>query len=306
MNDRAATRALRVLLSVVLASVLSLLIGPSSASSAMLAPIPTTSPMPDGASQSPIDIHDCDTVQIEVLPKIRWDYGRSRVEVTDTGSPSEEATIRATLLDDASLELGGKRYALLQFHWHIASEHLRNGKTFPMEMHLVHQADDGELLVVAVWIESGRRNLALAPVFDQLPVPGTPRDATVSLGRLLPRHTTSFRYEGSLTTPPFTEGVNWIVMAEPIEMRPLRSRRSRRCSPRATAENHKPSASGTWSPTWRFTAGAHQVITPIRLTTRIARSREPAPYVVVARGRRSNIRSTSHGPSRAPRPRPGR
>ena len=145
---------------------------------------------------------------------------RADVTATNTGSPDEEATVRANVPPGAFITLGGTRYDLQQFHWHTPSEHEINGRRSPMEMHLVHGAADGSLLVIGVLIEQGRTNRTLEPIFDHLPeTAGDTRDvAGVRIDKLLPHQRSSYRYMGSLTTPPFTEGVRWIVLAHPITL----------------------------------------------------------------------------------------
>ena len=120
------------------------------------------------------------------------------------------------------LRVAGVNYKLLQFHWHTPSEHELNGEKFPMEMHLVHRADDGTdiLSVVGVWIRRGKENKELKKLFANLPAqPDEHRTIShFNLTRLLPESLESYRYDGSLTTPNFDEGVRWVVLAEPIEM----------------------------------------------------------------------------------------
>ena len=101
----------------------------------------------------------------------------------------------------------------MQFHWHTPSEHEVDGERTPLEMHLVRRRADGALLVAAVFIERGRANRALGPLFRAPPAePGATREvANARLKGLLPGKRQSFRYSGSLTTPPFTEPVRFIV-----------------------------------------------------------------------------------------------
>ena len=183
---------------------------------------PARSDPTSGSSQSPIDLRRSDVTFVHRLPAIHFSYPR-RADVTlnNTGSPDEEATVRAELPPGAaSITLHRTRYELTQFHWHTPSEHEVDGRASPMEMHLVHTAADGSLLVIGVFIEQGRKNRVLKPIFDDLPeMPGETRPvAGVRIDKLLPRKTSSFRYRGSLTTPPFTEGVRWIVLARPISL----------------------------------------------------------------------------------------
>lgn len=119
------------------------------------------------------------------------------------------------------IEIGGKRYELLQVNFHTPSEHTIEGKPAPMEVHFLHGAADGELAVIGVMIEAGGTN----GLFDRL-VATAPREAgdEVSLGEaspkaLLPWHADVFyRYAGSLTTPPCSETVRWTVLKEPLEV----------------------------------------------------------------------------------------
>jgi carbonic anhydrase len=178
---------------------------------------------PQGLEQSPIDIRAEDVVVVhdDGLPALHFRYGtRVTLNVVNTGSPDPEATVRANVPAGTGwLRVEGVIYNLLQFHWHTPSEHVIAGAAFPMEMHLVHQAADGALLVVGVFIVEGHRHPELDEIFAHLPAED---DSTMvprfNLRRLLPKNRESFRYWGSLTTPPFTEGVQWVVLAEPLEM----------------------------------------------------------------------------------------
>ena len=119
--------------------------------------------------------------------------------------------------------LAGKKYELLQFHFHHPSEHLLAGKPFDLECHFVHRSAAGDLAVVGVFIKPGASNMALQPVFDAMPAKATPETkvaATVDTAALLPKSGSYFRYMGSLTTPPCSEGLTWTVFKEPIEASP--------------------------------------------------------------------------------------
>jgi carbonic anhydrase len=180
-------------------------------------PVPVT-------AQSPIDI-ETEELAEDDLPKLRFDYPRKiTLEVVNTGSPDEFATVKANVdPGESKLQVGGNWYHLLQFHWHTPGEHELDGQGFPMEMHLVHQrvgASGSEgLLVVGVWMEVDQRHSELDKIFDDLPEAGQAvlvKD--FKLRRLLPEDRESFRYQGSLTTPPFTEGVQWVVLEQPLEV----------------------------------------------------------------------------------------
>jgi carbonic anhydrase len=178
-----------------------------------------------GTSQSPIDIRSprVTFVNPSDLPALDFRYGRSAsLDVVNTGSPDEEATVRAEVTaGGGTLRVGESVFELLQFHWHTPSEHLINGKQFPLEMHLVHQNAGGELLVIGVLIRQGNEiQRPLERIFRNLPDDeGEHRlISDFNLPRLLPERHVSARYGGSLTTPPFTEPVSWIVLKQPIEM----------------------------------------------------------------------------------------
>jgi carbonic anhydrase len=128
---------------------------------------------------------------------------------------------------EARVELGGSAYRLQSLHWHTPSEHWPDGRPLPLELHLVHRrAEDGAFLVAGVLYRMGEPNRAIALVFDLLDgfdpadlAPGAPQVATARLSPagLLPVARTTYRYPGSLTTAPFTEGVSWVVFAELVE-----------------------------------------------------------------------------------------
>jgi carbonic anhydrase len=170
--------------------------------------------------QSPINLRRNRITFVRRLPRIDFEYPR-RADVTlvNTGSPDEFATVRADVPSGAAhIVLGGVRWDLAQFHWHTPSEHEVEGRSTPLEMHFVHTRADEAILVIAVFIERDRRNAALAPMFSDLPAePNATREVSdVRLRALLPERRRSFRYTGSLTTPPFTEPVRFVVLADSI------------------------------------------------------------------------------------------
>lgn len=119
-----------------------------------------------------------------------------------------------------ALTFDGTAYTLLQFHFHGQSEHTVDGVHFPMEAHFVHQAEDGNLAVLGVLLEVGEANPEIAKVWAAMP-PGVGEaesEETIDPRGLLPASTSSYLYSGSLTTPPCSEIVTWIVMAEPVDI----------------------------------------------------------------------------------------
>ena len=179
------------------------------------------------AQQSPIDIRG-DELVTEKPREIRplWFHYASHatVDLENTGSPGEESTVRANVTPgDGELRVGDVDYRLVQFHWHIPAEHEVDGQRFPMEMHLVHNGTDGSTLVIGVFLRAGAPNAILTPIFSSLPAQsgGHASVANINISALIPQHAEkSARYTGSLTTPPFTEGVHWIVLAPPIDVSP--------------------------------------------------------------------------------------
>ncbi len=179
-----------------------------------------------GRSQSPIDLVRATR---EELPPLRFAYTAGPLDLTNNGH-----TVQATMRGRGSLSIGGQTWSLLQYHFHTPAEHEVGGRRPPLELHLVHLADQG-VAVVGVFIEPGAHNKALEPIAANLPAtPGQTIRASDSHdpASLLPpgweRGLGSWRYAGSLTTPPCTEGVRWQVLREPIRASPEQIERFRR------------------------------------------------------------------------------
>lgn len=170
-------------------------------------------------SQSPIDIRS-DNTYYGKLPPLQFSLSSDTpLTVVNNGSPDHESTIKANVdPGEGSLVVSGREWDLVQFHFHAPAEHLINGRAAPMEMHLVF-SDAEDLLVVGRGVKQGFfDNKALDPIFSNLP---KTTDETLqidhfNLNSLLPDYLGSFRYSGSLTTPPFSEGVSWINLAKPL------------------------------------------------------------------------------------------
>jgi carbonic anhydrase len=167
-----------------------------------------------GVEQSPVDI-PADTV---VNPAdITFGYDPSQLTIVNNGH-----TIQVNYDPGSTIEVGGKSYELKQFHFHALSEHTMAGANTPMEMHLVHQAEDGQYAVVGVFINSGDANAAFEPIWANLPAeagdPTAIDGVMVNADDLLPGERTYYRYNGSFTTPPCTEGVQWLVLNTDISL----------------------------------------------------------------------------------------
>lgn len=167
-----------------------------------------------GQQQTPIDL----TSAMKPDVGITIDYRAFPLRLANNGH-----TIQATLGGESrcSITLDRARYDLAQFHFHHPSEHLLDGVAFDMEAHLVHATPKGNLAVVGIFMKAGAHNAALDVIFNHLPLnAGSDVLASHSFDPavLLPANRSAFRYTGSLTTPPCTEGLAWTVFREPIEV----------------------------------------------------------------------------------------
>jgi carbonic anhydrase len=172
---------------------------------------PEFSSCANGQRQSPIDIRD--GLALDLDP-VQFDYQPSSFSVIDNGH-----TVQVNLAPGNSIEVNGKRYALLQFHFHRPSEERVNGRQFEMGVHLVHKDAEGRLAVVAVLLERGAAQPLLQTVWNNLPLEKNEEFAAraqLDLNQLLPTDRRYYTYMGSLTTPPCSEGVLWLVMQQPV------------------------------------------------------------------------------------------
>jgi len=167
-----------------------------------------------GKSQSPINLVASIT---ETAPRLRFEYGESAIHEVNNGH-----TIQENCDPGSAVRVGSERFALRQFHFHSPSEHHLEGKGSPLECHLVHQNEAGDLLVIGILFEVGEENPFLARVWSHIPArPGEEvhvESVRLKIADLLPKSHTSYRYEGSLTTPPCTENVRWIVFEETMPL----------------------------------------------------------------------------------------
>ena len=166
-----------------------------------------------GGEQSPIDLSHARGGEVD---PVEFAYRSSPSTVENTGH-----SIQVNPEPGSGIVVGRVRFELEQFHFHHCAEHTIEGVRLPLELHLVHRSEGGSLVVVGVLFREGPANRALAPVWSSLPATAAPPRAVpdaVDLPALLPERRTSWRYSGSLTTPPCTEGVAWIVLTEPLTL----------------------------------------------------------------------------------------
>ncbi len=170
----------------------------------------------DGKSQSPIDIETSKVVKAE-LPAIEFHYQEAPLSVVNNGH-----TIKVNYPAGSSIKVGEVTYELLQFHFHTPSEHTIDGKPFAMVAHLVHKSADGGLGVVGVLMKEGASNPAIETIWKVMPKQAGEKvessEITINASAILPENHSYYNYSGSLTTPPCTEGVNWMVLQTPIEV----------------------------------------------------------------------------------------
>ncbi|MBX2812843.1 MAG: carbonic anhydrase family protein [Myxococcales bacterium] len=168
-----------------------------------------------GNSQSPIDIPS--DLPIQDLSPVGYNYSKSHINLIYNGHTVEEIEDRGS-----SLLMDGTTYELKQFHFHSPSEHTIDGEHYPMELHLVHKSTSGRVVVVAVMISQGKRSHPeYATLWKYLPSVGNRHrtdQAEFDTESLLPEDRSAYRYTGSFTTPPCTEGVKWIVLKTPVSL----------------------------------------------------------------------------------------
>lgn len=179
-----------------------------------------------GRSQSPIDITGAGS-----SAGVSWsrEYGTTTLDIAHHEHVEEIInnghTIQVNCDGTSSITISGVQYELKQFHFHTPSEHHVKGRSFPMELHLVHRSADGHFAVVGVLFEE---QAGVTWVFDQymehLPSEKGQRrrraDLAVDINALLPTSSAAYHYLGSLTTPPCTENVQWLVMKETVKVSP--------------------------------------------------------------------------------------
>lgn len=164
-----------------------------------------------GKNQSPINIDGL--IESELKP-IAFNYGSGTTEILNNGH-----TVQVNAQPGSSISIDGIVFELKQLHFHAPSENLIKGKSFPIEAHLVHADKDGHLAVVAVMFEEGKANKALEKAWAQMPKhAGDKLALTPGLApqEFLPKDRNYYRFNGSLTTPPCSEGVRWLVMKQPV------------------------------------------------------------------------------------------
>lgn len=160
-----------------------------------------------GRNQSPIDL--AGFVEADLKP-LKLSYKPGAADIVNNGH-----TVQIGYAPGSTVTVDGHTFELKQFHFHAPSENHISGKSFPLEGHLVHEDKDGNLAVVAVMYREGTANALLTKLWSAIPAKEGEKAALpagLDVGQLLPANRDYFRFNGSLTTPPCSEGVWWLVM----------------------------------------------------------------------------------------------
>ncbi|ASI93908.1 carbonic anhydrase [Vibrio rotiferianus] len=167
-----------------------------------------------GQNQSPINIDS--TIEAK-LAKLQFNYDGKVISLLNNGH-----TLQTSLEGNNTLKVDGKDFTLKQFHFHTPSENHVDGKEYPLEAHFVHSDEDGNLAVVAVFFKVGEANPALAKLLQNIPdnEQNVAIKAPFDADALIPMDKEYYRFNGSLTTPPCSEGVRWLVLKEAQSISP--------------------------------------------------------------------------------------
>ncbi|MBL5920632.1 carbonic anhydrase family protein [Lelliottia amnigena] len=164
-----------------------------------------------GKNQSPVNIQGALKSN---QGKLELAFQQGKQQIVNNGH-----TIQVSVGDGNTLHLDNDTFALQQFHFHAPGENEIDGKQFPLEAHFVYKDKSGALAVLALMFQQGKSNPQLAKAWQQIP---TAVDQIVALNEpldikaLLPKQYNFYRFSGSLTTPPCSEGVRWIVLQQPV------------------------------------------------------------------------------------------
>ena len=164
-----------------------------------------------GRNQSPIDIQGGFKAK---LPKVPFSYQAGGNQITNNGH-----TVQVSYADGSQVSIDGAAFALKQFHFHAPSENLIDGKPYPLEVHLVHADKNGNLAVIGMMFKEGKANPLLNTLWQQMPAKAgdvVTLQKSVNVSDLLPADHSYYRFAGSLTTPPCSEGVRWLVLKKPM------------------------------------------------------------------------------------------
>ncbi len=167
-----------------------------------------------GEIQSPINIVTNEVSSNNKLSAFEFNYGSNTVDIINNGH-----TVQFNISGNNTMIIKDKEYTLLQFHYHAKSEHTINGNYSPIEVHFVHKHSDTDYAVIGVLFEEGEAYELFSNYLADMPkTKGTfISENKIELASLLPNNLSYYNYNGSLTTPPCTEIVNWYILQEPLQ-----------------------------------------------------------------------------------------
>ena len=166
-----------------------------------------------GRNQAPIDLDGL--IEADLKP-LKLAYKAGAADIVNNGH-----TVQVGYVPGSTLTVNGHRFELKQFHFHAPSENRISGKQYALEVHLVHADRNGSLAVVAVMFSEGKANSLLAKLWQKMPSRAGEKaelPAGLNVTQLLPAKREYYRFNGSLTTPPCSEGVWWFVMKKPMSV----------------------------------------------------------------------------------------
>ena len=167
-----------------------------------------------GVNQSPINIVTESVIEAD-LPPLILNFHINKINMVNNGH-----TIQANIKGNNTFTNDDGTFNLIQFHFHSPSEHTIDSKSFPLEVHFVHADQDGRLAVIGVMFEAGESNPELAKMWADMPTANHSKSLLIEAltkVKLLPKEKSYYRLNGSLTTPPCTEGVRWFILKDTIE-----------------------------------------------------------------------------------------
>lgn len=162
-----------------------------------------------GVNQTPVNIEGALNASLKPL---LLTYKSGPLTIVNNGH-----TVQVNVAGGNTLKLDNKVFELQQFHFHTPSENLINGKAFPLEAHFVYKSQEGELAVMGLMFADGKANKQLEEIWKVMPKEKSEPKALakeLNIQALLPKQQKYYRFSGSLTTPPCTEGVRWLVLKE--------------------------------------------------------------------------------------------
>jgi len=171
-----------------------------------------------GKMQSPINLVSAEVSGTAGLLNMKFDYKDTPLNIKNDGH-----TIVVNVPEGNNVTINGHQFELKQCHFHFPSEYAIDGKVFDGELHCVHMDRNGNLGVIGVLIEEGKEHPEAAKIWDHFPESGETKDVPevrVNAANFIPENKSHFALMGSLTTPPYTEGLFWHVLETPIQFSP--------------------------------------------------------------------------------------